>query len=235
MVGKQQYNQPCRLAMALDVVGNRWAVLVAREMVLGPRRFTDIHAQLESASTDMVASRLREFEEGGFVRKREDRKWELTPQGYDLLPLVRALLEWSFRNGVSPQVLPTGSPGPSELDFHRRLLTMSAVALATTFRCLESNDMHELRIGELTATLQGYEQGARVTEGQAQHPASTLTFTRESFMHFVVFGTEVVSASLGGVEFDGDDAELVFDYLVDVLDDLRAGRTVVTSRGPASV
>ena len=70
MVGRRKYDDGCAIAQALDVIGERWASLVVRELVLGPKRFTDLLAGLHGASSDMLTQRLRDLSEAGVVRRR---------------------------------------------------------------------------------------------------------------------------------------------------------------------
>ena len=71
MASKRTYGEACRFAHALDLVGERWALLVVRELLLGPKRFTDLRAGLPHASPNILAERLRELEAGAVVRKRK--------------------------------------------------------------------------------------------------------------------------------------------------------------------
>ena len=94
MATKRSYGEACRFAHALDVVGERWALLVVRELLLGPKRFTDLRAGLPQASTNILAERLRELEQGGVVRvascrrRRRSTVYELTEWGRELEPIV---------------------------------------------------------------------------------------------------------------------------------------------------
>ena len=65
MAGKRSYGDPCGIARALDVVGERWALLVVRELVLGPKRFTDLKVHLPGIATDVLSQRLRQLEQAG--------------------------------------------------------------------------------------------------------------------------------------------------------------------------
>src|SRR6476620_4490287 len=67
MAAKRSYGDPCGIARALDVVGERWALLVVRELVLGPKRFTDLRTGLPGVSTDVLAQRLRQLEPAGVL------------------------------------------------------------------------------------------------------------------------------------------------------------------------
>ena len=66
----RSYGDACGMARALDVVGERWALMVVRELLLGPKRFTDLRTGLPHASPNVLSQRLRELEQSGLVRKR---------------------------------------------------------------------------------------------------------------------------------------------------------------------
>ena len=70
MATMRTYGDGCGIAHALDLVGERWALLVVRELLLGPKRFKDLRAGLPSASTNVLSQRLRELEQGAIVRRR---------------------------------------------------------------------------------------------------------------------------------------------------------------------
>ncbi|MHB9757994.1 winged helix-turn-helix transcriptional regulator [Streptomyces sp. BYX5S] len=97
---RRSYDQYCAVARALDVVGDRWTLLVARELLAGPRRYTDLHADLPGVSTDMLATRLKDMERDGLAERRRlpapasAYVYELTDRGWGLLPVLRALGEW---------------------------------------------------------------------------------------------------------------------------------------------
>ncbi|MCT4355100.1 helix-turn-helix transcriptional regulator [Streptomyces sp. Je 1-79] len=97
---RRSYDQYCAAARALDVVGDRWTLLIVRELLAGPRRYTDLHADLPGVSTDMLAGRLRDMEGAELVTRRRlpppvsAYVYELTPRGRELLPVLRALAEW---------------------------------------------------------------------------------------------------------------------------------------------
>jgi DNA-binding HxlR family transcriptional regulator len=97
MATKRTYGDRCGVARALDLVGERWALLVVRELLLGPKRFTDLRAGLPHVSPDILAQRLRELEESGIVRRGKlpppagSRIYELTARGQELEPVVLAL------------------------------------------------------------------------------------------------------------------------------------------------
>jgi DNA-binding HxlR family transcriptional regulator len=104
MVGRRKYDDGCAVAHALDLVGERWALLVVRELLLGPKRFTDLLSGLPGASPDVLTQRLRELAEAGVVRRRRlappaaSRVYELTTWGAELEPIVLRLARWSSRS-----------------------------------------------------------------------------------------------------------------------------------------
>jgi DNA-binding HxlR family transcriptional regulator/putative sterol carrier protein len=108
MASKRSYSEACGVARALDIVGERWALMVVREMLLGPKRFTDIRTGLPGLSPDVLAQRLRELEAAGVVRKRKlpppaaSQVYELTPAGRALEPVLIALGRWGGANAPPP-------------------------------------------------------------------------------------------------------------------------------------
>ncbi|HEY1998283.1 winged helix-turn-helix transcriptional regulator [Paraburkholderia sp.] len=108
----RSYNDGCAGGHALDLVGERWALLVVRELLLGPKRFTDLRAGLPAISPNVLTQRLDELEQAAVLRRRQlpppAAAWvyELTEWGYELEPVIMALGRWGAR---SPS-LPRGNP-----------------------------------------------------------------------------------------------------------------------------
>ncbi|MEU6197151.1 winged helix-turn-helix transcriptional regulator [Streptomyces sp. NPDC047061] len=100
MSPRRSYDQYCSAARALDVVGDRWTLLIVRELLAGPRRYTDLHADLPGVSTDVLASRLKDMERDGVATRRRlpppaaAYVYELTERGRELLPVLQALGKW---------------------------------------------------------------------------------------------------------------------------------------------
>ncbi|MEU5682500.1 transcriptional regulator [Streptomyces venezuelae] len=97
---RRSYDQYCAAARGLDAVGDRWTLLIVRELLAGPRRYTDLHADLPGVSTDVLASRLKDMEQHGIGTRRKlpppaaAYVYELTDRGRELLPVLRALAAW---------------------------------------------------------------------------------------------------------------------------------------------
>ena len=100
----KRYDQYCPVARALDVVGDRWALLVVRELMQGPKRYTDLADGLPGIGTNILAARLRHLEADGVVRKKilprpaASRVYELTEYGLELKPVIRELALWGARS-----------------------------------------------------------------------------------------------------------------------------------------
>jgi len=100
----KRYEQYCPVAHALDVVGDRWALLVVRELTQGPKRYTDLADGLPGIGTNILAARLRDLEAAGIVMKRTlpppaaSRVYELTDYGLELKPVMRELALWGARS-----------------------------------------------------------------------------------------------------------------------------------------
>lgn len=139
----RSYGDPCGIARALDLIGERWAILLVRELLLGPKRFTDLRAGLPGGSPNVLAQRLRELEQAGVVRRRKlgppagIRVYELTARGLELEPVVLELARWGSR---SPS-MPGGQLGTDAL----------MLALKTTFDPHAAAGLratYELRLGD---------------------------------------------------------------------------------------
>ncbi|WP_459739119.1 winged helix-turn-helix transcriptional regulator [Streptomyces sp. E-15] len=100
MPPRRSYDQYCSAARALDLVGDRWTLLIVRELLAGPRRYTDLHADLPGVSTDVLASRLKDMERDGLATRRRlpppgaAYVYELGDRGRRLLPVLQALGSW---------------------------------------------------------------------------------------------------------------------------------------------
>jgi DNA-binding HxlR family transcriptional regulator len=108
MPTSRSYGDACAIARALDVVGERWALLVVRELLLGPQRFSDLRHALPNASSNLIADRLRELEGRGVIDRRKlpapASSWvyELTAWGRDLEPILLALGDWGIHVPLPP-------------------------------------------------------------------------------------------------------------------------------------
>jgi len=123
---RRNYKQFCGLARALDRVGERWTLLVVRNLMLGPRRYTDLLEELPGLTTNLLAERLRELEQLDLVVKRKAPPpvrasvYELTPAGRALEPALMELARWGARFMDRPQRDDTVNVGWALLSLKRR-------------------------------------------------------------------------------------------------------------------
>ena len=99
-MSQRSYRQFCPLAKALDVLGERWTLLIVRELLAGPKRYTDLRRGLSGLATDLLAARLRDLQHVGVVERREvppptpATVYQLTERGYALKPTILELARW---------------------------------------------------------------------------------------------------------------------------------------------
>ena len=109
---RRRYEDACGTAHALDLIGERWALLVMRELMLGPKRFSDIRADLPGISANVLTQRLEGLEEAGVLVRRKlappasTQVYELTPWGYEAEPIFQALGRWAARSPHHDPTLP---------------------------------------------------------------------------------------------------------------------------------
>src|SRR5690349_19707583 len=103
MTGLRSYGDPCGIARALDVVGERWALLIVRELTYGPKRFSDLRTAL-GASPNVLTQRLGELEDFEIVQRRKSGSalYELTDWGRELHPILLSLGRWGARSRHRP-------------------------------------------------------------------------------------------------------------------------------------
>lgn len=178
MARKRRYDTGCAVAHALDLVGERWALLVVRELLLGPKRFTDLLAGLPGAGPDMLTQRLRELTDAEVVSRRRlsppSASWvyELTPWGAELTPIVFGLARWASRSPAMPYDAPLGVDSLM-LSLIALFDRRAAAGLDATIAIHLDDQAFQLRItgGELT-----------LTRGENGHPDATLETDRAALI-----------------------------------------------------
>lgn len=166
--GRRSYSQFCALARSLDVVGERWTLLIVRELLPGPMRYTELKNSLSGIATNLLAGRLRNMEENGIVERRlEDASvtYALTPWGADLREPLEALGRWGA------PLLATGRGNDA---FEPRWLTLALPAL---LRGATASPPVELGIetDRLTMVLRIDEQGPTAFVLAGDPPQALLT------------------------------------------------------------
>jgi DNA-binding HxlR family transcriptional regulator len=109
---RRRYDDACGTAHALDLIGERWALLVLRELMLGPKRFSDIRADLPGISANTLTQRLERLESVGLVVRRRlpppaaVQVYELTEWGYEAEPIVQVMGRWATRSPAHDPTMP---------------------------------------------------------------------------------------------------------------------------------
>jgi DNA-binding HxlR family transcriptional regulator len=102
----REYGQYCGVTRALELVGERWALLIVRDLLVGPRRYGELAAGLPRIPTNILATRLKELQDAGVIRRAPRSRvivYELTPYGRELEPIVLALGSWGFKAMGDPR------------------------------------------------------------------------------------------------------------------------------------
>ena len=173
MATKRTYGDGCAIAHGLDLVGERWALLVVRELLLGPKRFTDLKRGLPNASPNVISERLRELERAGVVKRDKlpppasARVYELTDWGHELEDTVMALGRWAQRSPSLPREAPIGADS--------LVLALRARFDPAAAKGLEAS--YELRLGEDRFRVAVSGDAIEVARGGADQPDATIDST----------------------------------------------------------
>jgi DNA-binding HxlR family transcriptional regulator len=201
MPTKRSYGDRCGIARALDLVGERWALLVVRELVLGPKRFTDLRAGLPQVSPDILSQRLRDLEQSGIVRRGTlpppagSRIYELTARGRELEPILLALGRWG---SVAP--LPAGEPQMGVDAVVIALKSLFAPSIADGL-----NASYELRLGEQRFRVAVADSRIELGRGRAKAPDATIDTDPSTLAGLLWHGRELQEAE------GSDDAAIAGD------------------------
>ena len=199
---EHRYHQYCGLARALDVAGDRWTLLIVRELMPGPRRFTDLIEGLPGVSRNLLAERLRGLESDGIIARQElpppaaRQVYELTDDGCDLARAVAPLIAWGARRIAERE--PTES-------FHPRWAAVAMAVLGDREAAKGIRETYQFVIGRSTFHLTIDDGTIRLSDGQAQDPAVTWTTDEETWAD-IAFGhvTAPSAAASGALTIAGD-------------------------------
>jgi DNA-binding HxlR family transcriptional regulator len=188
------YEDGCAAAHALDLVGERWALLVVRELLLGPKRFTDLRAGLPGASPNVLAQRLRELEGAGIVRRRKlpppaaSKVYELTGWGMELEPVIVSLGRWGARSPSKPTDAEM-SVDSLILSFRTMFDPLAAGGLKATY---------ELQLGEDRFRAVVTDGRFEVARGVADHPDAIIETDAGTLAALVYDGRDLDEALRSG-------------------------------------
>ncbi len=190
---KRRYDDACGIALALELIGERWAPLVLRELMFGPRRFSELRGDLPGISANVLTQRLSELEERGLVRRVQlpppasVQVYEATEWGLEAAPVIRALGRWAVRS-------PRHNPG----------LYVSAVSIMMSMQTMFSAE----RAGDLAARVQ-FRFGetsylAQIRDGTF---AARRGETEDPEVIFIAQPGEIAAVLYGGVPLENIEVE----------------------------
>ena len=162
------YGQYCGFARALEIVGERWAMMIVRDLLIGPKRFSDLQQGLGKIPSNILATRLKQMEAAGVVQRRAQPRaegggvvYELTAYGRELDETVVALGRWGAKR--------LGDPRPGEIVTEDSM----CMALHSTFRAESAGRTHaryELHVGPVTVHAIVRDGAVSVGKGSLEHP-----------------------------------------------------------------
>jgi DNA-binding HxlR family transcriptional regulator len=198
---KRRYDDACGTAHALDLIGERWALLVMRELMLGPKRFSDLRSDLQGISANVLTQRLEGLEASGLLIRRRlpppasTQVYELTPWGYEAEPIVQSLGKWAARSPAHDPTLPISA-------------TSIMLSFRTMFDAGRAGDF-QARVGfrlgseHFLATV----EGGRFENGRAEFQGADVAFigTPTGVAAFV-YGKQPINVLEGGgmLRLEGD-------------------------------
>jgi DNA-binding HxlR family transcriptional regulator len=202
----RSYSQYCGLARALDVVGDRWTLLIVRELlILGPARYTDLQRGLPGIATNLLVTRLREMEESGLVA-REDapppstaKLFRLTPRGAALEAAMVALGAWAGPLMGEPREDDEVRSHWMAMPVRHFLIDRSPSRRPVTIEC---------RMGDESMLVETVDGGVRARPGTAEKPDAVLAGPIHLVMGVLTGRIALAAARTRGLHFEGSPAVL---------------------------
>ncbi len=208
-LGKRWYDDACGTALALELVGERWSLLIVRELMFGGRRFSDLRSGLPGVSANVLAQRLERLERVGIIQRRKlpppasVQIYELTPWGYEAEIILQELGRWATRSPLHDPTLP-----------------LSAASIMMSFRTMYSRERAKgetatigFRFGDEAFVLNFGPEGIRTRRGEPEGCALVVSTNPMSLASVVYGGRPVLDAEASGeLTFTGD--RTLFDRFV---------------------
>jgi DNA-binding HxlR family transcriptional regulator len=204
MATMRTYGDGCSIAQALDLVGDRWALLVVRELLLGPKRYTDLRRGLPNASPAVLSQRLAELEAAGVIRRRKlpppagTRAYELSDWGRELEETVMSLGRWAARSPTPPSPAPIRSADSVILALRARFDPRAAHGLRARY---------ELRLGEDRFRIEVADDQLELARGDAHQADATIDTDNDTIAAVLWADQPLADAQRAGtMTVDGDKA-----------------------------
>jgi DNA-binding HxlR family transcriptional regulator/putative sterol carrier protein len=199
---EHRYKQYCGAARALDVVGDRWTLLIVRELIFGPRRFTDLIDGLPGISRNLLTERLRALERDGIISRQElpppaaRQVYELTDDGRDLADAMVPLVAWGARR--------LGARSPTE-SFRPHWAALAMATFADREAAKGISETYQFLVGRAAFHLTVDDGSIQLRDGRAQDPVATLTTDEETWADIAsgrITGSSATAA--GALALTGD-------------------------------
>jgi len=193
----KRYGQTCAIARALDVVGERWSLLLVRELTLGPRRYRDLATGLPGIPSNVLAARLKDLQSAGVITRRtlpaptDVTLYELTDAGRALQPALHELLDWGLRYGPEPSEHDVGQPG------------WGLLGAAGRPTALPDGQTCELRVGPESFYLSSDAGKLTVRRGPAPDGDAVVTMSADT-LYSLLTGQTTVTTAVRHSTVDGD-------------------------------
>ncbi|MEV4109815.1 winged helix-turn-helix transcriptional regulator [Nonomuraea sp. NPDC049695] len=190
---ERSYNQYCATARTLDIVGERWTLLLIRELLTGPKRFGDLQNNLRGLGTGLLASRMKSLERHGLVHKvtlpppARTPAYALTQAGEELGPVVLDLARWGLKWAMEdPRDEESFHPGWAVLGLQACFQAEAAAGLRA---------IYEFRVGDETFHARVHDGTLETVHGPAQYPDVTITTDDQTFRD-IAAGTVTLAGAL---------------------------------------
>jgi DNA-binding HxlR family transcriptional regulator len=206
-VEQRTYNQYCATAHTLDLIGERWTLLLIRELLTGPKRFGDLQASLRGLGTGLLAARLKHLEREGLAHKitlpppARTPAYALTEAGEELGPAILELARWGLKWAMGERrASETFHPGWAVLGLRACFDTEAAAGLRAVYEFRIDDELFHA----------GIDDGAiEALHGPAQHPDAIITISQEAFLRLTGQGLTFAEAiETGAASASGDEEAL---------------------------
>ncbi|MFA1537659.1 winged helix-turn-helix transcriptional regulator [Actinomadura monticuli] len=202
---QRTYNQYCATARTLDLVGERWTLLLVRELLTGPKRFGDLRASLRGLGTGLLAARLKHLEREGLARKTtlpppaRTPVYALTEAGEELAPAILELARWGMKWAMGERrPAETFHPGWTVLGLRACFVPEAAAGLRAVYEFRVGDEVFHARVDDGTI---------EALHGPAQHPDATITIDEDAFVALTGQGGTFAEAIATGAASVSGDAE----------------------------
>jgi DNA-binding HxlR family transcriptional regulator len=191
----RSYNQYCGLARGLDVIGDRWVLLIVRELLNGPRRYGELLDGLPGVATNLLAERLRGMQADGIVARTEDDRYALTEWGEGLRDVVFAIGRWAY---------PLMGPIEPDETFRSHWIAHPVAALFPGVDPSRPELTIEVRCGDTPMTVRSHEGRVTAEQGSAAAPDLVLTGPPDATVWLLAQRVDAAKAKALGLAITGD-------------------------------